>query len=121
MLRMVTSFRTSLALATMATAAALAGCGTMYVAQAARGQMQILNAREPISRVLADPDTDPGLRKRLEEVQTAREFAWRELGLPNNKSYTSYADLKREFVTWTVVATPEFSVQPREWCFPIVG
>ena len=118
---MVTSFRTSLALATMATAAALAGCGTMYVAQAARGQMQILNAREPISRVLADPDTDPGLRKRLEEVQTAREFAWRELGLPNNKSYTSYADLKREFVTWTVVATPEFSVQPREWCFPIVG
>ena len=54
-------------------------------------------------------------------MQTAREFAWRELGLPNNKSYTSYADLKREFVTWTVVATPEFSVQPREWCFPIVG
>ena len=93
----------------------------MYVAQAARGQLQILNAREPITRVLADPQTDPDLRKRLEEVQTAREFAWRELGLPNNKSYTSYADLKREFVTWTVVATPEFSVQPREWCFPIVG
>jgi predicted aminopeptidase len=93
----------------------------MYVAQAARGQMKILNAREPIARVLADPETDPVLRKRLAEVQAARDFAWRELGLPNNKSYTSYADLKREFVTWTVVATPEFSVQPREWCFPIVG
>ena len=52
---------------------------------------------------------------------TAREFATRELALPNNKSYTSYADLKREFVVWTVVATPEFSVEPREWCFPIVG
>ena len=100
---------------------ALVGCGTMYVAQAARGQLQILNAREPIRRVLADPDVDPALKKRLAEVREAREFAWRELGLPNNKSYTSYADLKRDFVTWTVVATPEFSVEPREWCFPIVG
>src|SRR5688572_15279728 len=94
MLRMLPSFRTCLAVATLAAAAALAGCGTMYVAQAARGQMQILNAREPIARVLADPEADPALKKRLEEVRVARDFAWRELGLPNNKSYTSYADLK---------------------------
>jgi predicted aminopeptidase len=115
---MLTNFRTGLMLAACL---ALAGCGTLYVAQAARGQLQILKAREPIPRVLADPAVDPALKKRLEEVRLAREFAWRELGLPNNKSYTSYADLKREFVTWTVVATPEFSVDPREWCFPIVG
>jgi predicted aminopeptidase len=118
MARMLTSFRNCLVISA---AAALSGCGTMYVAQAARGQLQILNAREPITRVLQDPKADPALKRRLEEVRLAREFAWRELGLPNNKSYTSYADLKREFVTWTVVATPEFSVEPREWCFPIVG
>ena len=100
---------------------ALGGCGTLYVAQAAKGQLQILNAREPIRRVLADPKTDPKLKQRLEMVRTARDFASRELALPNNKSYTSYADLKREFVVWSVVATPEFSVEPREWCFPIVG
>ncbi len=100
---------------------ALGGCGTLYVAQAARGQLQILNAREPIGRVLADPGADPRLKQRLEVVRTAREFASRELGLPNNKSYTSYADLKRDFVVWSVVATPEFSVEPHEWCFPIVG
>ena len=39
---------------------ALGGCGTLYVAQAARGQLQILTAREPIKRVLADPKADPG-------------------------------------------------------------
>ena len=115
---MLPTFRISLV---VAAACALAGCGTLYVAQAARGQMQILNARKPIARVIADPATDAALRARLEEVKLAREFASRELGLPDNKSYTSYADLKREFVTWTVVATPEFSVKPREWCFPIVG
>jgi predicted aminopeptidase len=100
---------------------ALGGCGSLYVAQAAKGQMQILTAREPIKRVLADPKANPELKQRLEVVRMAREFASRELALPNNKSYTSYADLKREFVVWSVVATPEFSVDPREWCFPIVG
>jgi predicted aminopeptidase len=116
---MVPIFRNALVLS--AAACALSGCGTPYLAQAARGQMQILHARTPITRVLADPRVDDALKRRLEEVRLARGFASRELGLPNNKSYTSYADLKREFVTWTVVATPEFALEPREWCFPIVG
>jgi predicted aminopeptidase len=103
------------------TSLALAGCGTTYVAQAARGQFQILTARRSIDRVLADPKATPELKKRLESVRAAREFAARELGLPNNKSYTSYAELNREYVVWSVVATPEFSVAPHEWCFPFVG
>jgi predicted aminopeptidase len=105
-------------LALLAACLALPGC---YVAQAARGQMQISNAREPISRVLEDPASPAELRQRLESVRAAREFASRELALPNNKSYTSYADIGREYVVWNVVATPEFSVDPREWCFPVVG
>lgn len=105
----------------MALALVLSGCGTAYVAQAAKGQLQILNQRRPIDRVIADPKSDPELRRRLIKVREAREFASAELGLPNNRSYRSYADLGREFVVWSVVATPEFSVEPREWCFPIVG
>jgi predicted aminopeptidase len=118
MARMVTKLRAVLVLASCL---AVQGCGTLYVAQAAKGQLQLLSARKPIARVLASPKTPPELRSRLESVRAAREFAWRELGLPNNKSYTTYADLKREYVVWTVVATPEFSVAPHEWCFPVVG
>jgi predicted aminopeptidase len=98
--------------------ALLQGC---YVMQAARGQLQIVNAREPIASVVDDPREPGELRRRLQTVQEARAFASRELALPNNKSYTSYVDLEREYVVWNVVATPEFSVRPREWCFPIVG
>jgi len=99
----------------------LSGCGSLYVAQAAKGELQLLSARRSITRVLADPKAPADLKKRLESVRAAREFAWRELALPNNKSYGTYADLKREFVVWSVVATAEFSVDPQEWCFPIVG
>jgi predicted aminopeptidase len=96
----------------------LQGC---YVMQAARGQLQIINAREPITRVVEDPQEPGDLRRRLRIVQEARGFASRELGLPDNKSYTGYADLGREYVVWNVVATREFSVEPLQWCFPIVG
>jgi predicted aminopeptidase len=105
-------------LALLAACLALQGC---YVAQAARGQLQLISAREPITQVLEDPKVPADLKQRLETVRGAREFASRELGLPNNKSYTSYVDLQREYVVWNVVATPEFSVEPREWCFPVVG
>ena len=99
----------------------LAGCGTLYLLQAANGEWHVLHERVPIQRLLADPHTAPELRARLTQVQAAREFAARELGLPDNKSYRSYADIGRPYVVWNVVAAPEFSVEPKRWCFPIAG
>jgi predicted aminopeptidase len=99
----------------------LSGCGTAYLLQAASGQWQVLREREPIARLLTKPDTPGALRAQLAAVQAAREFASRELKLPDNKSYRSYADIGREFVVWNVVAAPEFAVEPRRWCFPVAG
>jgi predicted aminopeptidase len=101
--------------------ALLCGCGTLYVSQAALGQWQVMRERVPIAKLLADPRTTPALRAHLEKVQAARVFASSELALPDNRSYTTYADIGREFVVWNVVATPEFSVTPEHWCFPIAG
>ena len=98
-----------------------AGCGTMYIAQAARGQWEVLHDRRPIDVVMSDERTPAALRARLAAVSDARDFASQELGLPDNKSYRSYADLKRTYVVWNVVAAPEFSVEPLQWCFPIAG
>jgi predicted aminopeptidase len=94
------------------------GC---YLLQAATGQMEITSKRRPIEKVLADARTPQELRTRLEYVSAARAFASAELGLPDNQSYRSYADVGRPYVVWNVFATEEFSVQPRRWCFPIAG
>lgn len=98
-----------------------AGCGTLYVVHAARGQWQVMRERRPIAEVLEDPATPAALRDKLETVRAAREFASRELALPDNGSYRTYADVRRPYVVWNVVAAPEFSVTPRRWCFPIAG
>jgi predicted aminopeptidase len=105
----------------LALACGLSGCGTPYLLQAARGQWQVMHGREPLATVIARPQTDPSLRARLDQVRTARDFASSELLLPDNASYRTYRALGRPFVVWNVVATPEFSVQPRQWCFPFTG
>jgi predicted aminopeptidase len=99
----------------------LAGCGATYLFQAARGQAQLMSQRRPIERVIADPGRPGALRSQLEVVRSAREFASRELALPDNRSYTTYADIGRPFAVWSVVAAPEFSIAPRQWCFPVAG
>lgn len=80
-----------------------------------------MSKRKPIARVIADPATAPRVRSRLEDVAQIREFATRRLGLPDNGSYRKYADVGRPYVVWNVVAAPEFSVYPKQWCYPIVG
>jgi predicted aminopeptidase len=99
----------------------LAGCGTLYILQAARGEAQVLDNRRPITRVIADRRTPPELRRTLEEVRRVRAFATKALGLPRNDSYHTYSDIGRPFVVWNVVAAPEFSIAPLHWCFPIAG
>jgi predicted aminopeptidase len=99
----------------------LSGCSAGYLLQAAHGQWQLLRARQPIARVIAAPDTDAALKRRLELVREARDFATRELALPENQSYRSYSALGRPYVVWNVVAAPEFRVVPLHWCFPITG
>jgi predicted aminopeptidase len=94
------------------------GC---YLLQSAQGQLELMSKREPIARVTAKASTPPALRAQLEAVAAIRDFASHELGLPDNGSYRSYADVGRRYVVWNVVAAPEFSVDPKEWCYPIVG
>lgn len=94
------------------------GC---YYMQAAVGQWQVLRKSEPIDEVIAAGDTPEETARRLHLVQAARQFSIDELGLPDNDTYRRYADIEREFVVWNVFAAPEFSVQPRQWCFPVAG
>ncbi len=105
-------------LAAAAACFALTGCYYMHLAA---GQLEMNRRREPIEEVIARPGTDAALRLRLEQAAQARDFAMSELGLPDNGSYRSYADLGRRYATWNLFAAPEFSVDPKRWCFPVAG
>ena len=100
----------------------LTSCSNIaYYAQAIEGQVRLMVAARPIADVVSDAATDPGLRQKLEQASALRNFASRELALPDNGSYRAYADLGRPYVVWNVFAAAELSVEPRQWCLVFIG
>ena len=104
-----------------AAALLLPGCSDIeYYWQGVAGQTDLLARAKPITEVIATTP-DNALKSKLQRAQEIRAFASRELGLPDNRSYTSYADLGRPYAVWNVFAAPELSLTPRQWCFPVAG
>ncbi|SDU37259.1 Predicted aminopeptidase [Pseudomonas pohangensis] len=100
----------------------LGGCSTLdYYSQASRGHLQLMQQREPIEQLLADPSQDALLRQRLGLALQARNFASNQLELPDNQSYRLYADIQRPVLLWNVFVTPEFSLEAELQCFPVAG
>jgi len=106
----------------IAAAAALCGCASpAYYLQAVGGQIELWRKARPIEAVRDDPATRPPLRDKLQAALQIRDYASRDLALPANGSYRSYADLGRPYAVWTVFAAEPFSVEPKQWCFPVAG
>jgi predicted aminopeptidase len=100
----------------------LGGCAELaYYSHATTGQLEVIQNRRPIPEVIADPQTPAPVRERLQYIERAHEFAIRELHLPDSDSYRSYSDVGRPYVLWNVFATPEFSLQQKQWCYPFLG
>lgn len=102
--------------------ALLSGCaGPSYYYQAVSGHLDLMRSRQDIGAYLATAPESDELAGRLVLARQMLEFAAAELDLPAGDSYQSYADTGREAVVWNVVATPEFSLRPKTWCFPVAG
>ena len=78
-------------------------------------------ASRPAEVVLTEDATTDAVRTRLEKLADMRRFAVEELHLTDSDSYRDYADLDREAMVWSVVAAPWDSLEPRQWCYLVVG
>src|SRR5438552_10313363 len=109
--------------AAVAGVALLAACSAVdtvdFYWQGAAGQMDLLARARPIPEVIEG--SERALAARLARVREIGALARKELGLPDNGSYTRYTDLGRPFVLWNVFAAPSLSLKPLQWCFPIAG
>ncbi len=79
-----------------------------------------LRARD-IERVLADPATTPEVRRLLELVREVRRFGIEEIGLSEDRNYTTYVSIDKDHLVDVVSATADDSFRRHTWWFPIVG
>lgn len=116
--------RVAAALAALALGGLLAGCEAVgYYAQSISGHLGVMAQATPLSEAIAyaNGSNDKRLAERLALAARMRDFASRELALPDNGSYRRYANLHRPYVVWSVFATPELSMELHKWCFLVVG
>ncbi len=100
----------------------VSSCSTVsYYSQSVTGHLSLMAAREPIQKIIENPETSDERRALMQRILDIRRYASERLGLPDNDSYTSFVQLDHDAVVWNVVATPEFSMTPTTWCFPVAG
>jgi len=100
----------------------LPACSNLsYYIDAANGHHDLMDKAQSIDEILQQADLDKKFQQQLINFQQARDFASQQLHLPDNNSYRSFSGLDRDYVVWNVVASKEFSIEPKEWCFPFVG
>lgn len=92
-----------------------------YYVQSIKGELEILHKSKPIDELLDQKKLPQQLLYKLDKARQIREFAIKELFLPDNGSYQQYADIGREYVVWNVFAAPELSLDSKRWCYVVVG
>ena len=100
----------------------LTGCSSIsYYGQAISGHFSLMAKRQPIEQIVEDNRVSPELKARLLLAQSIRNFASDALKLPDNASYRSFVPVTGGAVVWSLVATGSFSVEPKQWCYPVIG
>ncbi len=98
----------------------LTSCQLGYLLGSAYDQTGLLMSREPIQRVLENPKLEPETKRKLELTIEVHQFA-ESIGLKKTKSYTSYVELGRPYVTYVVSAAEKNKLEHFFWSFPLVG
>ncbi len=108
--------------ALLATLVLSTGCSSLsFYQQAVAGHLSLMHKRQDIADLLADPQTEPTLATQLQLSQEIIHFAETELLLDADGSYTQVVITGQAAVSWNVVAAEEFSVDAKNWCFPVAG
>ena len=76
---------------------------------------------QPIDKVLAEGSADADAEAMLRTVQQIRRYATEELGLKQNRNYTRYVELDKDYIVDVVTACRADSFSPHLWRFPIFG
>ena len=99
----------------------LSGCGVGYLWHVTVGQATILLHQRSVEDVLHDARLTPQERRKLRLILEVRSFAIAQLDLHAGKSYTTFVQLDRPYVSYNLSAAAPDAFTPYVWRFPILG
>ncbi|MCP4502751.1 MAG: aminopeptidase [Deltaproteobacteria bacterium] len=100
----------------------LSSCTDLHwFAKQGAGQAELLLAAQSVKGVLDNDDVDKNVKRRLQLVLKARNFARDELGLSVNHQYETVTFIDGPAVVYVVTAAPRTSLSPHMWVYPVLG
>ena len=98
----------------------LSGCSPFYLMRAAYEEGKILWRREPIARLLNQPNWSPEEREKFRLVLAVREYARDDLRLSVGGSYASYSYVDRAVLSYVLTAASKTDLAPYTWWFTLL-
>jgi predicted aminopeptidase len=86
-----------------------------------KGQLNVLWNARPVEEVLNDPEVPDSLKQKLLLVREVRDFAVDSLGVSESDNYTTLYDQQGNDILWVVTAVRPYSLEQKQWRFPVVG
>lgn len=101
---------------------ATSGCSHVsYLWQAGLGQLALYNHERPLAEVIDDPRTPEKTRERLKWIPEIKKLVEDELGVKATSNYTTFVQLDRPFVIWSLTAAEDWELKLVHWSFPFFG
>jgi predicted aminopeptidase len=99
-----------------------AGCTTVgYLARQGRYLLGDSLGGKPAEALLASPHIDAGTRAFLIRAGEIRRYAFERIGLKENRNYTRYKELERDYLVSVVSACAADSFAAYSWRYPLLG
>ena len=99
----------------------LPGCQVGYLIENAYYQADILLKRVPLKKAVDSPDYSEQTKAKLHLVQRAKEFAETKLNLKATNNYSSFVQLKTNYIVHSLTVAPRDKLEPYQWSFPFFG
>src|SRR5712691_13546006 len=99
----------------------LSSCGIGYLWHVTVGQATILLQQRPVEEVLHDARLTLQEQHKLRLILAVRSFAITQLDLRASKSYTTFVQLDRPYVSYNLSAAAPDAFKPYVWRFPFLG
>lgn len=99
----------------------LSSCQIGYLFHVSYNHLALLNSKIPVDEALQSPTLSDEQKRKIRLTQEVRIFAFDKIGLSKSKNYTEFVDLKRPYVTYAVMASKKWKLEPYRWNFPFIG
>ena len=92
-----------------------------YYQQSIVGHLKVLSDKQPIYKLIQSQNISKEDKNTFKLLLKIKQFSVSQLALPKNDSYLDYADIKRKYILWNVIAAPKFNINLKKWCFYFAG